>query len=75
MATTKNDKLMYVVLVGAIVLGLWATLAGGATAGHEGNYRETVSPWFRSIFVLQPDVASMAAAPLPFQIHTLTGLA
>jgi nitrate reductase gamma subunit len=74
MATTKNDKLMYVVLVGAIVLGLWATIAG-ARAGHEGNYRETVSPWFRSIFVLQPDVDSMAAAPLTFQIHTLTGLA
>jgi len=74
MATTKNDKLMYVVLVGAIVLGLWATVAG-ANAGHEGNYRETVSPWFRSIFLLQPDVDSMAAAPLTFQIHTLTGLA
>src|SRR4249919_2590709 len=26
MATTKNDKLMYVLLVGAIVLGLWTTL-------------------------------------------------
>jgi len=74
MATTKNDKLMYVVLVGAIVLGLWATVAG-ANTGHEGNYRETVSPWFRSIFLLQPDVDSMAAAPLTFQIHTLTGLA
>jgi len=74
MATTKNDKLMYVVLVGAIVLGLWATVAG-ANAGHEGNYRETVSPWFRSVFLLQPDVESMAAAPLTFQIHTLTGLA
>ncbi|MBO9554798.1 respiratory nitrate reductase subunit gamma [Cellulomonas sp.] len=74
MATTKNDKLMYVVLVGAIVLGLWATIAG-ANAGHEGNYRATVSPWFRSIFLLQPDVESMAEAPLTFQIHTLTGLA
>jgi nitrate reductase gamma subunit len=76
MATTKNDKLMYVVLVGAIVLGLWATLASvGAGHGDEHNYRETVSPWFRSIFVLQPDVDSMAAAPTTFQIHTLTGLA
>jgi len=74
MATTKNDKLMYVVLVGAIVLGLWTTLVS-VGAGHDAhNYRESVSPWFRSLFVLQPDVDSMAAAPVQFHIHTLVGM-
>jgi nitrate reductase gamma subunit len=74
MATTRNDKTMYVVLVAAIVLGLWTTLHS-VGAGHEAhNYRETVAPWFRSLFVLQPDVASMAAAPFSFQLHTLVGL-
>ena len=64
MATTRNDKAMYVVLVAAIVAGLWTTLVS-VGAGHEAhNYRETVSPWFRSLFVLQPDVDAMAAAPL-----------
>ena len=48
MATTVNDKVMYVLLVGAIMLGLWTTLVA-VGAGHEAhNYRETVSPWFRS---------------------------
>ncbi|MCD9153610.1 respiratory nitrate reductase subunit gamma [Aeromicrobium duanguangcaii] len=75
MATTANDKVMYVVLVGAIVLGLWTTLASvGAGDAESYNYRQTVSPWFRSIFVLQPDVDSMAAAPLSFHIHTLLGM-
>jgi nitrate reductase gamma subunit len=75
MATTRNDKTMYVVLVAAIVLGLWTTL-NSVGAGHEAhNYRETVSPWFRSLFVLQPDVGSMAAAPASFRIHTLVGMA
>jgi nitrate reductase gamma subunit len=75
MATTRNDKSMYVVLVAAIVLGLWTTL-NSVGAGHEAhNYRETVAPWFRSLFVLQPDVDSMAAAPASFQIHTLVGMA
>jgi nitrate reductase gamma subunit len=75
MATTRNDKTMYVVLVAAIVLGLWTTL-NSVGAGHEAhNYRETVAPWFRSLFVLQPDVDSMAAAPASFQIHTLVGMA
>ncbi|KHL15074.1 nitrate reductase gamma subunit [Mumia flava] len=74
-ATTKNDKTMYVVLVAAIVLGLWTTLVG-AGAGHDAhNYRETVSVWFRSIFVLQPDVDAMAAAPYQFHIHVLVGMA
>ena len=74
MATTANDKTMYVVLVGAIVLGLWTTLVS-VGAGHDAhNYRETVSPWFRSLFVLQPDVDSMAAAPWEFKLHTLVGM-
>lgn len=74
MATTRNDKTMYVVLVAAIVLGLWTTLVS-VGAGHDAhNYRETVSPWFRSLFVLQPDVDAMAAAPVQFHIHALVGL-
>lgn len=74
MATTKNDKLMYVVLVAAIVLGLWTTVAGVWGNGEAHNYRESVAPWFRSLFIFQPDVASMAAAPFSFQVHTLVGM-
>ena len=74
MATTKNDKGMYVVLVSAIVVGLATTLLGAGVVGEEHNYRETVSPWFRSIFVLQPDVDSMSEASFTFQLHTLIGM-
>ncbi len=80
MATTKNDKVMYVVLVGAIVLGLITTAlaiaagTGGSATAESYNYRESVAPWFRSLFVLQPDVATMAAVPVAFKIHTLVGM-
>ncbi|UYM07715.1 respiratory nitrate reductase subunit gamma [Solicola gregarius] len=74
MATTWNDKAMYVLLVGAIALGLWTTLVS-VGAGHDAhNYRETVSPWFRSVFYLRPDVDAMAAAPIQFHIHALVGM-
>jgi nitrate reductase gamma subunit len=73
MATTKNDKLMYVVLVAAIVVGLVTTLLG-ATGGEEHHYRESVSPWFRSLFVLQPDIEAMRTAGLAFHLHTLIGM-
>ena len=74
MATTRNDKTMYVVLVAAIVAGLATTLIGSGAVGEEHNYRETVSPWFRSLFVLQPDVDAMREAPFAFQLHTLIGM-
>jgi nitrate reductase gamma subunit len=51
MATTRNDKTMYVVLVAAIVVGLATTLLGTGVVGEEHSYRDTVSVWFRSLFV------------------------
>ncbi|WP_143343161.1 respiratory nitrate reductase subunit gamma, partial [Crossiella equi] len=36
------------------------------------DYRETVSPWFRSIFYLQPQPELMVEAPLGFQLHALS---
>ncbi|MBN9105893.1 MAG: respiratory nitrate reductase subunit gamma [Propionibacteriaceae bacterium] len=76
LATTRNDKLMYVVLVAAIVFGMVATLTGGHFPdGAEHNYRETVSIWFRSLLVFQPDVEAMAASTWQFQVHVLVGFA
>ncbi|MHB1007679.1 MAG: respiratory nitrate reductase subunit gamma [Propionibacteriaceae bacterium] len=76
LATTKNDKLMYVVLVAVIVLGMVATLTGSRTpSGVEVNYRETVSIWFRSLMIFQPDVAAMAASTWQFKVHVLVGFA
>jgi nitrate reductase gamma subunit len=74
-ATTKNDKTMYVFLVAAISLGLVTTMVGAGVIGDGYNYRETVSPWFRSIFLLQPEGELMAEAPASFHIHALAGMA
>ena len=67
-ATTKNDKLMYVFLATTIVLGLVTTVQGNVT-GHPHDYRETVAPYFRSIFWFSPDTDRIAEAPLGFQVH------
>ncbi len=75
-ATTWNDKIMYLVLATVIGLGMVATLTGDTTpAGEEHNYRETVSVWFRSLMVFQPDVEAMAAATWQFQVHILIAFA
>ena len=75
MATTKNDKTMYVVLVAAIVAGLATTVISVIGPHEEVTYRDTVAPWFRSLFVFQPDIEAMSQASLDFQIHTLIGMA
>ena len=73
-ATTKNDKAMYVVLASVIVVGLWSTLRANVL-GDGYDYRETISPWFRSLFCLSPDPEIMAGAPVGFQIHIVAAFA
>lgn len=69
-ATTWNDKIMFLILGLVMFAGLAATLMGSnRPGGGEHDYRETVSIWFRSLFVLQPDVAAMEAATPVFQWH------
>lgn len=42
--------------------------------GDGYNYRETVSPWFRSTFLLNPKPELMAAALPSIQVHALGGM-
>ena len=74
MATTNNDKFMYVMLVGALLAGL-ATTVLSVFDPSTVDYRETVSPWFRSLWILQPDVGAMAAASTSFHVHVLWAMA
>lgn len=71
-ATTRMDKLMYLVLATVIVLGMVNTVIANLV-GHY-DYRDGVSIWFRGIFRFQPDAALMAAAPLGFQLHGLAAM-
>lgn len=65
-ATTKMDKLMYLMLAAVILTGLINT--GSGVVGHY-DYREGVSIWFRSIFYFNPQPQLMAGAPLSFKLH------
>jgi len=73
LATTRNDKLMYVFLAATILAGTAATL-WNTVGGHEHNYRETISPWFRSLSYLRPKSELMAQAPVTFQVHVVIAM-
>lgn len=64
--TSRSDLVMYPVLAVALLTGIAAVLANLL---DEYNYRETVSPWFRGIFTLDPDGELMTEAPFLFQLH------
>lgn len=77
-ATTRADKIMYVFLTIPILLGAWATLYnqvfGQSPAGAAGyDYRETISPWLRSLFYFHPKVSLMADVPVSFKMHIVAG--
>ncbi|GAA2283960.1 respiratory nitrate reductase subunit gamma [Streptomyces atrovirens] len=72
-ATTVNDKAMYLSLTVTIGLGLAATVVANIVGGGY-NYRETISPWFRSIFYFQPDPDLMTGTPVLFQLHAVSAL-
>ncbi|WP_419995664.1 respiratory nitrate reductase subunit gamma [Streptomyces boninensis] len=74
LATTRNDKLMYVFLLGAIVLGMVAKLMHSSWS-HGYDYRETIAPWMRSVFTLQPKTGLMEGVPVMYQIHAVVGMA
>ncbi|GHG87099.1 respiratory nitrate reductase subunit gamma [Streptomyces lanatus] len=71
-ATTANDKLMYLVLVAAIVMGMVAKLSHSSGDGYD--YRESIAPWARSLFTLQPDLDRMAGVPVLYEIHMVIGM-
>ncbi|MEU6117308.1 respiratory nitrate reductase subunit gamma [Streptomyces sp. NPDC047117] len=72
LATTRNDKAMYVFLVTALGTGLATTLINAFGATHD--YRTTGSPWLRSLFTFLPDTALMAEAPTEYHIHVTVAL-
>ncbi|MEP7765800.1 respiratory nitrate reductase subunit gamma [Sanguibacter sp. 25GB23B1] len=70
LATTRMDKVMYVFLAASILVGTWATLTTQLFAADHGyDYRETISVWFRSLWLLSPQPDLMTGVPLAFAVH------
>lgn len=72
-ATSRSDRAVYPVLLCVLLVGLAATVT--TVQPHSYDYRLGVSVWFRSLFVLDPDVAAMAHAPVVYQAHALLAMA
>jgi nitrate reductase gamma subunit len=67
-ATSHVDIATYVLLGVVMTFGMAETV-GRNLLGGGYDYRETVAPWFRGLFALNPDPGLMASAPLVYQVH------
>lgn len=71
--STYRDILVLILLTLIIITGfvntVWYTGRGVAF-----EYRETISPWFRSILLLNPMPELMRGAPLGFKIHIVSAI-
>lgn len=69
--TSVMDGWLYLILFLAIATGCLATALNATGILGDFNYRETISPWFRSLLMLQPDVSLMENVPLIFKCHMI----
>ncbi|MBR6712714.1 MAG: respiratory nitrate reductase subunit gamma [Selenomonadaceae bacterium] len=73
--TSTSDGWIYLVLGLTIITGFCGTLLNAVgLLGDEFNYRECISPWFRSVLAMSPDVSLMADVPLIFKCHLLLAM-
>lgn len=64
--------LLWLILVAG--LGTYMTLIYNTTVG-EYEYRESIGPWFRSLFTLSPRSDLMLEVPILFKVHILLSFA
>lgn len=69
--TTRLDMLTYALLTVLIVTGSWMTLGHTLFTDNPENYRETIGPWWQSLFYLDPNVDAATGAALLYQLHAI----
>ncbi|MCY7779756.1 respiratory nitrate reductase subunit gamma [Bacillus haynesii] len=69
--SSAGDLITLVALLFVMTTGLAATFLNIDSKGFD--YRTTIGPWFRNIFLFKPDAGLMASVPLWFKLHIIMG--
>ena len=74
--TSYVDLVVYTLLLYLIATGTVDTVFHNALASGNGyDYRQTISIWFRGVFVLQDHARLMASVPFVYQLHVFSAWA
>ncbi len=68
--SSVSDMVALVLLFVVVTTGDYVTIVRNNVVGPY-EYRATVGPWVRELFVLHPNAALMAHVPVLFQIHVV----
>jgi nitrate reductase gamma subunit len=68
---TFADFFTVIALIIVAGIGAYMTIIYNTTV-VEYEYRMTIGPWFRSLFIFQPKYQLMTGVPLIFKIHVIT---
>lgn len=74
-ATSRMDILTYVLLTVLILMGTWMTFRYTLFTDDPYNYRESLAPWWRSLFYLNPDVYAATGGAFIYQLHAIVAWA
>ena len=69
--TSRTDLFVYFLLTVLIVMGCWMTIGYNLLTKSPYDYRDSMSLWWRSLFILQPDVAAVEDANLLYRVHAI----
>ena len=73
--TSTSDGVIYFVMFLTLITGFGGTLLNAVGLLGDGwNYRECISPWFRSILAMNPDASLMADVPIIFKCHLILAM-
>lgn len=70
--SSASDIIVNFLLLAIVFMGCYATLVTNTTT-PSFDYRETISVWFRQLFIFSPDADLMLQVPLAFKTHILLG--
>ena len=70
--SSASDIIVNFLLLAIVFMGCYATLVTNAMT-PSFDYRETISVWFRQLFIFSPDANLMLQVPLAFKTHILLG--
>jgi nitrate reductase gamma subunit len=69
--TSRTDLLVYLLLTVLIVLGCIQTFGYNLITATPYDYRDSISLWWRSLFILQPDVEAVQDSQFLYQLHAI----
>ncbi|MHA6528764.1 respiratory nitrate reductase subunit gamma [Paenibacillus sp. BAC0078] len=72
--SSASDLIVNALLLFIVFMGMYSTVVTNAVQ-PEFDYRETISVWFRGLFMFRPDPSLMEGVPFSFKVHILSGFA